>query len=245
MTVFIGILTFAALLGAPIEGVDTPPTTQEPPDALAYGDEGAWVAELNDQLEEAGFHPDGDAKFGRRTRHAVFAFQKHHVLPTTGSFTSEMWDLLEEPITLPARPERNRVEVDLGKQVLYLVDEGRVELVLPVSSASGGTYRHSSGSLTRAATPEGKFEFERRVRGWRRSYLGSLYNPYYFRGGYAIHGSSSVPNYPASHGCIRLTMWDMDLVKTKIDLGLTIYVYGKRTEPPEPYTIANPRPVAL
>ena len=26
----------------------------------------------------------------------------------------------------------------------------------------------------------------------------------YFIGGYAIHGYSSVPNYPASHGCLRV-----------------------------------------
>ena len=128
---------------------------------------------------------------------------------------------------------------------MYVVEGGEVALILPISSANGGTYRHSSGSLTRAVTPEGKFEFDRKVNGWRRSYLGSLYNPFYFRGGYAIHGSLSVPNHPASHGCIRMTMWDMDLVKTRIELGWTIYVYGKRTEAPEPYTIPNPRPIAL
>lgn len=27
----------------------------------------------------------------------------------------------------------------------------------------------------------------------------------FFKGGFAIHGSSFVPNYPASHGCIRVT----------------------------------------
>ncbi len=243
MTALVGLLTVAVLALAPVEGVDTPLQSPAPPQSLGYGDEGAWVAELNDQLTAAGFHADASETFGRRTRHAVYAFQKHHGLRTDGRFTNAMWSLLEEPIALPLRQERNRIEVDLGKQVLYLVEEGQVSLVLPISSASGGTYRHSSGSIARAVTPEGKFSFDRKVNGWRRSYLGSLYNPFYFRGGYAIHGSTSVPNYPASHGCIRLTMWDMDVVKTKIELGWTIYVYGKRTEAPEPFTIANPRPV--
>lgn len=211
-----------------------------PPASLTYGAEGPWVTELNRRLAEAGFHPDPDQTFGKQTRHAVYAFQKHHELERDGDFTEAMWSLLDVPIELPAREEPNRVEVDLGKQVLYLVEGGEVSLIVPISSANGGTYRHLSGSLTRAVTPEGKFAFERNVNGWRRSYLGSLYNPFYFRGGYAIHGSRSVPNYPASHGCVRLTMWDMDLVKTKIELGMTIYVYGKRTPSPEPFVTPTP-----
>jgi len=31
-----------------------------------------------------------------------------------------------------------------------------------------------------------------------------IYYPNYFDEGWAIHGSGSVPNYPASHGCIRI-----------------------------------------
>ena len=34
-----------------------------------------------------------------------------------------------------------------------------------------------------------------------------MYYPSYFVGGYAIHGSPSVPRYPVSHGCIRIPMW--------------------------------------
>ncbi|MFP5299042.1 MAG: L,D-transpeptidase family protein, partial [Actinomycetota bacterium] len=41
----------------------------------------------------------------------------------------------------------------------------------------------------------------------RVSRLGTLYDPSYFVGGYAFHGSPSVPTYPASHGCIRLPMY--------------------------------------
>jgi peptidoglycan hydrolase-like protein with peptidoglycan-binding domain len=237
-----GVVTLAMLLLPPTGGAERGvfyPSDPRPPAAVSYGDEGPWVAELNLRLAEVGFHPDEEAVFGRRTRHAVFAFQKHYDLPTDGVFTTQMWSLLEDPIVLPVRKEQNRVEVDLGKQVLYLVEDGRVSLVVPVSSGNGATYRNSRGGYSRATTPEGKFTFQRKVNGVRRSYLGTLYNPFYFRGGYAIHGSPSVPNYPASHGCIRLTNWDIDLVKTRIALGWTIYVYGKRTDPPAAYVVPN------
>ena len=41
---------------------------------------------------------------------------------------------------------------------------------------------------------------QRKINGVRVSRLGELYRPAYFVGGYAIHGSPSVPNFPASHG---------------------------------------------
>lgn len=216
-----------------------------PPAEINYGDEGSWVASLNDRLSAVGFHADDAEVFGRQTRHAVYAFQKHHGLATTGTFTADMWPLLREEVSLPYRAELNRVEVDLGKQVLYVVEDGDVALVLPISSGSGGTYRHSSGGWAISSTPEGRYAFDRKVDGWRHAFLGSLYNPFYFKGGYAIHGSNSVPNYPASHGCIRVTNWDMDLLKTQIDVGWTVYVYGKRTAPPSPLAIDLPAPQIL
>ncbi len=77
------------------------------------------------------------------------------------------------------------------------------------------------------------------------SYLGELYNPYYFLGGYAIHGSPSVPNYPASHGCIRVTNWDMDLLREHLEVGQTLYIYGFRTEAPPRELIQHPPPAAV
>jgi lipoprotein-anchoring transpeptidase ErfK/SrfK len=201
---------------------------------LAFGDRGAVVAELNEGLAAAGFHPDGGARFGERTRHAVYALQKHYGLATTGKFTPFMWGLLDRPIVLPDRPHHDRVEVDLHKQVLYLVEGGEVVLILPVSSGSGEEYRGSNGRPQVATTPEGIFRFQRRVQGIRRAPLGVLYNPFYFKGGIAVHGYPHVPNYPASHGCIRVTMWDMDLLAERLEVGQAIYVYGEGGAPAPP-----------
>ena len=126
-----------------------------------------------------------------------------------------------------------RVEVDLGRQILFLIIDHQPAGVIPVSSANGETYTSYTGKTATARTPEGEFSFFREEHGWYRSYLGSLYEPYFFRGGYAIHGSNSVPTYPASHGCIRTQIVDQDWLKPQLEKGMPVFVYGLRTEAPE------------
>lgn len=47
----------------------------------------------------------------------------------------------------------------------------------------------------------------------------------FFKGGYAVHGSHHVPNYNASHGCIRVTPADAAwLSQHHIDVGTTVIV---------------------
>ena len=153
-----------------------------------------------------------------------------------------MWELLAEPIELPRQRQADRVEVDLGKQVLYVVEDHKVVYVAPVSSGNGELYNTSRGTRAYAVTPEGEFTIERNINGKRRSFLGTLYDPYYFLGGFAVHGSGSVPNYPASHGCVRVTMWDSKELKDYFFLGQAIYIYGDRTPALEEYRPVLPRP---
>jgi hypothetical protein len=48
--------------------------------------------------------------------------------------------------------------------------------------------------------------------GWWEGDLGEIYRPKYFVGGVAVHGSNSIPNYPASHGCVRVSVPAMDWI---------------------------------
>ena len=153
-----------------------------------------------------------------------------------------MWDLLAEPIELPRQRQADRVEVDLGRQVLYVVEDHEVVYVAPVSSGNGELYTTSRGTRAYAVTPEGEFTIERNIDGIRRSFLGTLYDPYYFLGGFAVHGSGSVPNYPASHGCVRVTMWDSKKLKDYFFIGQAVYIYGDRTPTLEAYQPVLPRP---
>ncbi len=135
--------------------------------------------ELQHRLEDAGFFPGRkDGVFGRQTRAAVYAMQKLYDLERTGVFRTEDWELLDREILGPGpAPEADRIEIDLRRQVLYLIEAEAVTGVFPISSANGESYRNSSGRLINAVTPEGRFEFGRQRNGWWESYLGFLYSP--------------------------------------------------------------------
>ena len=119
-----------------------------------------------------------------------------------------------------------RLEIDLGRQVLFVVRDGAVAAVMPVSSGNGEPYTSRSGAVVPARTPSGNFSTFRYVDGWERSYLGEMYEPWYFYGGYALHGSTSVPAYPASHGCVRVSVADMDWLDTRLWIGMPVHVWG-------------------
>ncbi|MCC6339106.1 MAG: L,D-transpeptidase [Acidimicrobiia bacterium] len=91
--------------------------------------------------------------------------------------------------------------------------------------SSGGGYRYChSGGCEQAVTPTGRFAFYTRYRGWQHGYLGALYNPVYFNGGIAVHGATSVPLRPASHGCTRITMDVARYFPDLVENGNPVYV---------------------
>ena len=112
--------------------------------------------------------------------------------------------------TLPrARYGGDHVEVDKGRQVLFVVRGGKVALVTHVSTGATGN------------TPLGLWHVYGKVAGW--SWV--RWYPSYFLRGFAIHGYPDVPAYPASHGCVRVPMWLAPSLYTKIPIGSSVYVY--------------------
>jgi lipoprotein-anchoring transpeptidase ErfK/SrfK len=101
---------------------------------------------------------------------------------------------------------------------------GGIVRIFDVSSGSGRLYT-VDGQVRRAITPTGNFRIQRKINGWRTSKLGRLYRPAYFYGGYALHGSWSVPAYPASHGCVRVTIAAMDRLYNGLPIGMPVKVY--------------------
>ncbi|HKX27160.1 MAG TPA: L,D-transpeptidase [Blastocatellia bacterium] len=141
-------------------------------------------------------------------RHALIAFQKVEGRPRTGVLTEAELEALRHGCRPQARePGAAHLEIDLDRQVLFVVDdEGLVSRILPVSTGSGEFFTEG-GRTRRAVTPLGRFTVAYKIEGWRKSPLGLLYYPSYLYDGIAIHGNPSVPTRPASHGCIRIPMF--------------------------------------
>lgn len=191
---------------------------------LESGDQSNLVSHLQIQLADAGFYRGViDGEYGPQTAQAVMAFHKHLGLERTFTWQAEDWSHLEtmKPIAHLGEPA---IVADLDRQVIYYHQQSGGVAVIPISSANGETYRGRGGRLTTARTPEGEFRMQRHIPALRISYLGGLWKPWYFYGGYAIHGSSSVPAYPASHGCIRVPNWEADWLSTDITVGLRVSI---------------------
>jgi PKD repeat protein len=183
---------------------------------LGFGSRGVAVAQLASQLRALHYAAPFTSVFDGRLLDAIYAFQKVQNLPRTGVVDPALWQRLNNPHTpLPryAQPA-DHIEVNKPQQVLYVVRGGRVALIVPVSTGGGGHY-----------TPVGRFGIYRKVGGFDPSPLGTLYDPMYFTGGYAIHGNPSVPPFPASHGCVRVPMWIAPRLYETNPYGETVYVY--------------------
>jgi len=181
--------------------------------ALRQGDRGPAVLALQQRLSALGYWlgtPDGH--FGDLTEQAVYALQKAAGVTRDGRVGPRTAKALARGVRPDARSTVGHVvEVDLARQLVLVVDDGRVRLVLNTSTGSGRTYWRD-GRLRLAVTPRGHFAVYAEIDGLRMSPLGRLWRPKYFHGGIALHGSLFVPPWPDSHGCVRLSDPAIDML---------------------------------
>jgi hypothetical protein len=179
--------------------------------SLGPGSAGPSVYELDRRLHELHFALGRvDGYYGLDDLDAVTAFQKLHGLPRTGTVDARVWRELQRAEIPRARYPGDHVEVSKGRQVLFLVRNGKVALVVPVSTGATGN------------TPLGHWRVYSRVPGYNAK---AMYYSSFFVGGFAIHGYASVPPYPASHGCVRIPLWVAYRVFSLIDYGTAVYIY--------------------
>jgi lipoprotein-anchoring transpeptidase ErfK/SrfK len=195
----------------------TLPVELRPP-SLTFGTRSPLVAQLLHRLGALGYEVPGITQdFDYDALESVYAFEKVENLDRTGVADATFWSHLDHPrVPQPRyRLPASHIEVDKAHQVLYVVRDGQVKLISPVSTAG----------LPGRFTPVGRFSIYRKVPGYDPSPLGILYKPMYFTGGYAIHGNPSVPPYPASHGCIRVPNFVIERLYNSEPYGETVYVY--------------------
>lgn len=180
------------------------------------GADGVRVLLLQRGLRKLGFPAPAPATgaFDEATGRAVNAFRKTNDLGRSSHASPEVYSLLlrGRGAFKVRHPRAGRhVEFDWSRQVLVLAEGARVHRVY-----------HSSSGAPATPTVFGRFEFYRKDPGTNA--IGMVHSSYFIRG-YAVHGYHSVPNHPASHGCLRIPIPDAWHVFNWIDLGDPIFVY--------------------
>jgi peptidoglycan hydrolase-like protein with peptidoglycan-binding domain len=206
------------------------PTKPPTPKKLRVGAKGAEVVALQTRLTALGYwNGKADGHFGGTTQQAVFALQKAAGIGRDGTVGPKTRKALDAGVRPRAKSKTSSgylVEINLKKQLLMFVKNGAVIATLNTSTGSNLHYTYQ-GDTYLADTPTGHFKVGRQIDGVRHGPLGDLYRPKYFNGGIAVHGSPSIPPYPASHGCARLSnaainwIWSTD----KIPLKTKVWVY--------------------
>ncbi len=179
------------------------------------GSEGMLVQMLEARLTALSYlcGPE-DGVYDYRTKDAVMAFEKVERLRRDGIADQEVWQRLFSTGTPSPRLDRpgNRAEVDLKRQVLFMIEDNYVVKILHVSTGKLGT-------------PTGHGKVYHKDPGWVEVPVGWMYSPSYIMPHIAIHGSKSVPPWPASHGCVRTPIWATDELYRELPLGLPVDVY--------------------
>jgi peptidoglycan hydrolase-like protein with peptidoglycan-binding domain len=178
---------------------------------LQLGMHGLSVRALQRRLAALKYYPGAiDGNFGTSTLEAAWAFQEVQGLPGEDFVSSAMQRALAHPRAprvLDAAAGPNRIEVNLGIEVLVLYRNNQIELISHVSSGGGYYYCSPGGGCGVAITPTGNFTTLSFFPGWISVPLGYMYNSVFFIGtAFAIHGDTDVPLAPVSHGCIRVPM---------------------------------------
>ena len=181
------------------------------------GARGAKVTLLQRGLLKLGFATPVTGYFDGLTANAVNAFKKTNGTGRDGYASTSVYAMVLRgqgafKLRYPDSGTHGKhVEFDWSRQVLVLADRGRPYRVYHVSSGKAST-----------PTVFGSYRFYSQTPGTNSH--GMVYSSY-FIGGYAIHGYASVPNYPASHGCLRVPIPNAVSIYNWIDLGDPIYTY--------------------
>ena len=187
------------------------------------------IAEAEQLLASMGYMvTNSDGRMDALTRHAVMAFQKVEGMKRTGVLTPSVLERMRAASApAPKYGGAAHVEVDMTRQVLFIVDdEGKVTTIVPVSTGSGERYFDKERNKWDVAnTPRGEFKIQRKINGARTAPLGQIYYPSYFKEGWAVHGSNSIPPKPASHGCVRVPRGADQKLFGMMPVGMKIYLY--------------------
>jgi len=151
------------------------------------------------------------------TAAASAAFAVSSCTTEVGTSALALYQTYDRPATLPTHPDNVRVKVSLSRQRVYVIEDGRMLLVMPVSVGA-----------PESRTPSGDFRISRKVHHKRDQSHGYAFRgaqvkktlvknkpagwsfkgtplPYWcgFHQDYAFH-TGWVRHHPCTNGCIRM-----------------------------------------
>lgn len=183
--------------------------------SLRAGQCGLVVVGFKRALNRMGYIVNGGRCLGKRTERGILAYRKVNGLAQNRQASARLvGDVFRGRggyrVRYPNTPGTH-MEVPLSKQVLVFARGDRPVAIYPVSTGKPST-----------PTVKGSYQMD-----WTQPGFNNLdmYYSWYFYRGYAIHGYKSVPNYPASGGCIRTFNADQPEIFNRISKGDWIHIW--------------------
>lgn len=182
--------------------------------ALHAGECDRVVKGFKKAMAKMGYNAGGGSCFNGRTGREVLAYRKvNGMARTERAGRGLVQDVFGERggyhVRYPGAGEH--AEVPLSKQVLVLTKGDRPFAIYPVSTGKPST-----------PTVTGHYHFYLRSPGYNSE---GMYYSFYWHNGYAVHGYAEVPNYAASHGCVRTFIADQPRIYDELHYGESIFVF--------------------
>jgi hypothetical protein len=182
--------------------------------ALHQGQCGDVVVGFKKAMRKMGYIANSGRCFGGKTARGVLAYRKvndkaRSTRAGKGLVKSVFAGRGAYEVRHPGAGQH--VEAPLSKQILVFAKGDKPVAIYPISSGKSST-----------PTVTGHYEFIRTEPGYNSH---GMYYSWYFYGGYAVHGYESVPDYPASHGCLRTFIADQPEIYERINYGEDIFIW--------------------
>ena len=182
--------------------------------SLHQGQCGDVVVGFKKAMRRMGYIANSGSCFGGKTARGVLAYRKVNGMSRSmragaGLVKKAFSGKGGYEVRHPGAGEH--VEAPLSKQVLVFAKGDKPFAIYPISSGKSST-----------PTVTGHYEFIRQEPGYNSH---GMYYSFYFYGGYAVHGYESVPDYPASHGCLRTFIADQPEIYERIFFGEDIFIW--------------------
>ena len=147
------------------------------------------------------------------TANAVMAWRKLTGMARTNVASEQVFAGLlrgRGAFTVRHPGDGHHIEARLDRQVLALIDGGKVVRIYHMSSGKAST-----------PTVRGRFHVYMKSPGTNAK---GMFDSNYFIGGYAIHGYPDVPPFNASHGCLRVPNMNAPAIYDWVRIGDVVWV---------------------